>query len=254
MKIVISEEYEYLREWLSSICNQEIVTDDMLHNGRNKIILCSSPTGEKFALKKYKRHDLIKKVAYTFFKQNKAKRAYENARELRARGFNTPREVAYIEEWENGLITQVYYICAYTERTAISEQLASIEPFDRDLATSYAEFVALLHHKGVLHVDLNSTNVLFCKEGENYSFELIDINRMCFYENEVPKAECMRNLTLFWHFDNLYRHVLNIYARTRHWSSKDIEVAVQIKLRHDKNWIRKKKFTGFLKRCFQGKR
>lgn len=248
MKIVIAAEFEYLREWLSSICLQEVDTDDTLHNGRNKIMLCTSPLGEKFAVKKYKRHDLIKRIAYTFFKHNKAKRAYENARELRGRGFETPQEIAYVEEYRFGFVTQVYYVCAYTSCCAIRSELIDCESFDEGLATAYARYVVSLHKAGVLHRDLNPTNVLYKKSPDGYEFELIDINRMCFYDSEVPKAESMENLTLFWWLSDVYKYILNVYAAHRGWSADDVCKAVRIKQSHDRNWVRRKRFTGWLKK------
>ncbi len=250
MNIVISPKYEHLQGWLSNIATHMVSAGSIvLHNGRNKVVLCESPDGEKVVIKRYKRHDIIKKIAYTFFKNNKAKSAYENAVELRKRGFETPREVAYIEERAHGLVEQVYFISAYTGNGPISEQLS----FDKELATQYALYVASLHSKGILHVDLNSTNVLFAKDSKGYNFELIDINRMKFYDNDVPKTECMENLTLFWHFDEVYKHVLEVYAAARGWNEKETETAILIKQRHDKRWIRKKRISRFFGRLF-GKR
>ena len=254
MNIVISSEHEYLRSWLSDIENiMDIANENILHNGRNKIVSCYSPKGEKLVIKKYKKHDIIKQLTYTFFKPNKAKRSFNNARELRERGFKTPQEVAYIEKRIHGLITQVYYICTYTDKKAIRGPLIDSEHFDKELAVRYAEYVATLHKKGVLHRDLNPTNVLFCKNGEDYQFELIDINRMHFYDREVPKNECMENLTLFWWLSNVYKFILNIYADARGWNKKEIEEAIRVKQRHDKSWIRRKKFTGFFKKHILGK-
>ena len=137
---------------------------------------------------------------------------------------------------------------AYTDKKAIRPDLIDTEPFDQALATAYARYVATLHSNGVLHRDLNPTNVLFSKEHEQYQFELIDINRMRFYDNEVPKAACMENLTLFWWLSEVYQFVLNTYAEARHWSAADIEQAIRTKQQHDKNWIRRKSFTAALKK------
>lgn len=250
MKIVVSPEYENLRQWLLPIDKLMNVPDcDLLHDGRNKIVLCHSPHGERLVIKKYKKHDIIKTIAYTIFRPSKAKRAFYNAIELRKRGFDTPCEVAYLEKKKFGFITQVYYVSLYSGKDALSQHLKNVEPFDKELAASYAEYVALLHEKGVLHVDLNSTNVLFSKECGKYGFSLIDINRMRFFNATVPKAECMENLTLFWYFDDVFRYVLNVYAQARGWNNDDVENAIRVKQRHDRNWIRRKKFTRFLKKC-----
>lgn len=249
MNVVIKPEYEHLRCEIESV-PRIVATDNckVLYNGRNKIVQFQPAEGPLLVVKKYKRHDWLKRVVYTFFRPNKARRSYENAIELRRRGFETPHEVAYIEEKSHGLLTQVYYICAYTSKGPIRTELIDKEPFDDKLAVAYARYVASLHTAGVLHRDLNPTNVLYEKVDGNYAFELIDINRMLFYNGAVPKAECMENLTLFWWLTDVYRFVLDKYAVARGWGQADIDEAVKVKQRHDRGWVRRKKFTGFFKR------
>ena len=127
----------------------------------------------------------------------------------------------------------------------IRPRLIEQEPFDERLATDYARYVASLHEAGVLHRDLNPTNVLFSESGEPaaVSFELIDINRMQFFDGAVPKAACMENLTLFYWLTPAYRYILNEYARQRGWSEADVAEAIRVKQRHDRRWIRRKRLT-----------
>jgi len=214
----------------------------LLYNGRNQIRLFTTG-GQLFVVKRYKRHNWLKSIVYTFFRKNKALRSYENARRLRERGFATPHEVAYVEQRHLGLIRQVYYVCEYTDAQAIRPPLIEQEPFDRHLATDYARYVARLHEAGVLHRDLNPTNVLFRTTADGYAFELIDINRMRFYDGPVPKGECMENLTLFWWLTDVYRFVLSEYSAARGWTAADQDEAVRVKQRHDRAWVRRKRLT-----------
>lgn len=244
MKIVVSPEYQSLSEWLVQV--PRLFADnqgEVLYKGRNEIRLFEVE-GAKLVVKRYKKHDIIKTLVYTFFRKNKARRSYENAVSLRQRGFQTPREVAYMECSLAGLTTQVYYVCAYTGSEPIRPRLIEQEPFDETLATAYARYVASLHEAGVLHRDLNPTNVLFITSPTTqYAFELIDINRMQFFDGPVPKAECMENLTLFYWLTPAYRFILNEYARQRGWTEDDIAEAIRVKERHDRRWVRRKKIT-----------
>ena len=245
MNIVVASEYEDLRAWLMQM--PRLFDDnqgELLYRGRNQIRLFDVD-GRKLVVKRFKRNDIIKAVVYTLFRKNKARRSYENAGLLRQRGFVTPHEVAYIEQRTAGLVTQVYYVCAYTDGEPIRPRLIEQEPFDERLATDYARYVASLHESGVLHRDLNPTNVLFSENGEPaaVSFELIDINRMQFFDGAVPKAACMENLTLFYWLTPAYRFILDEYARQRGWSEADVAEAIRVKQRHDRRWIRRKRLT-----------
>lgn len=240
MRIVVSPEYQSLSEWLLQV--PRLFDDNqgkLLYRGRNQIRMFEVG-GEKLVVKRFKRNDIFKTLIYTFFRKNKARKSYENAMLLRKRGFNTPREVAYMEKRMVGLITQVYYVCAYTDCEPIRPRLIEQEPFDQQLAVVYARYVASLHEAGVLHRDLNPTNVLV--DAENH-FELIDINRMQFFDGPVPKAECMENLTLFYWLTPAYRFILDEYARQRGWTDADVAEAIRVKERHDRRWIRRKQIT-----------
>lgn len=244
----VSPQYQHLDSWLQQL-PQLFASNQgtLLYDGRNQIRMFEVD-GEKVVAKRYKRHDIFKMLVYTFFRKSKARRAYENAVELKSRGFSTPQEVAYMEKRFAGLIRQVYYVCAYTDWQPIKPCLIEQEPFDETLAEAYAHFVAMLHESGVLHRDLNPTNVLYQKKGDRYEFELIDINRMQFFDGPVPQAECMENLTLFWWLSPVYRYILKIYAADRHWTADDVEKAVEVKKIHDKQWVRRKRITHLFKK------
>ena len=246
MNIVVASEYEDLKAWLTQV--PRLFADnqgELLYRARNQIRLFDVD-GRKLVVKRFKRNGIVKAMVYTFFRKNKARKSYENAGLLRQRGFTTPHEVAYIEQRTVGLVTQVYYVCTYTDAQPIRPRLIEQKPFDERLATDYARYVASLHEAGVLHRDLNPTNVLFSTTHHPTpptTFELIDINRMQFFDGAVPKAACMENLTLFYWLTPAYRFILNEYARQRGWSEDDVAEAIRVKQRHDRRWIRRKRLT-----------
>ena len=243
MTVTLSPEYPSLRPWVESVprlFDEGLGT--LLYQGRN-VVRQFETAGLQLVVKRFKRHDLLKAVAYSFWRKNKAVRSYENAALLRLRGFHSPHEIACIEMRSLGMLRQVYYICLYTDALPIRPLLIEQQSFDRPLATAYARYVARLHEAGVLHRDLNPTNVLFREHDGHYDFELIDINRMCFYDTPVPKAACMENLTLFYWLTPAYRYILSEYARQRGWTDADVAEAVRVKQRHDRHWIMRKQIT-----------
>ena len=242
MKMVINPQYQQLQDRIRQLPVVFEQEGKPLYRGRNEVRLFDWE-GQQVVVKCFKRHNLLKRIIYTFFRKSKARRAFENACQLRARGFQTPEEIAYMELYGAGTVTQVFYLCAYTAAQPIRPRLIEQEPFDRPLATAYARYVASLHEAGVLHRDLNPTNVLYTEEQGQYRFELIDINRMQFFDTSVPKPECMENLTLFWWLSDVYRYVLDVYASCRRWDENDVATAIQVKQQHDKAWVRRKRIT-----------
>lgn len=251
MKITLNPDYSVLRGFIASIpslFNADAGT--VLYAGRNELRLFEHD-GIRIVAKRFKRHSVFKQIIYTFFRKNKARRAFVNAKALRVRGFGTPVEIAYMEDSRMGIVRQVYYVCEYTDMQPIRSELIDKEPFNTALAVDYAHFVADLHDNGVLHRDLNPTNVLFRRDNGSYCFQLIDINRMTFYTNtSVPKAERMENLTLLWELTDMYMTVLGEYAAKCGWTAEDVNRAVLVKKRHDSRWIRRKRFTKALKAAF----
>lgn len=215
----------------------------LLYKGRNEVRRFDAH-GQSIVVKRFRHRPLLLRIVESIFRKSKARRAYENALHIEEHGFSTPHPLGYVENRRCAVVGTTYYICCHTDSEAIRHRLIEHEPFDRQLATAYARFVARLHQAGVLHRDLNPTNVLFKASADgNYSFELIDTNRMRFYDGPVPKKQCMENLTLFWWLTPVYRYVLEEYARQRQWTPDDIDEAIRVKQRHDRRWVLRKRIT-----------
>ena len=252
-KVKVNKDFKLntqLVEFIKSVPNLFENKGDVLHNERN--VIKRFTLGDKvLVVKRYKRPFLFQRFIYSFFRQTKAKRAFLNARTLRSRGFVTPLELGYIEIWKKGLFEDGYLITEYTEDAAIAELLVHRkEGFCRDLAKSFAEFVVNLHLNGIIHLDLNSTNVLYNKENNEFYFSLIDINRMKVYpKGFVPsKKDCLNNLNRFTGDYDLFEFVLKAYAKKRNWNEQEtVEQALHLKKRHDVCRARRKSFFGLFK-------
>lgn len=260
METIINPKYESVKDEVEDIVSH-FDKGRLLYSGRNElrsfnIDLRSGADGLSkgnngtlaVAAKRFKKLGIIRTIIYSWFRRNKALRSYSNAMELIHRGVGTPEPIAYAAEKRHGLIEQTYYLSAKADARDIKSELIDKEDYDGQLLEAYAAFVAELHERGILHRDLNPTNVLYEPDGDGgYRFMLIDINRMTLYDGAVPKAQCMENLTLFWWLSPVYRAVLDAYAKRRGWTQSDIDEAIRVKEAHDRRWIKKKNFTAIFK-------
>ena len=252
-KVVIDKKYKANNSLVSFLTDLPRLFDqegEMIHDERN-IIKKFTVSGVSFVVKSYKRPLFIQRIVYTFFRKTKAKRAYHNARKIRARGIDTPHEIAFIEVCQRGLFADGYLATEINTNPDIAGLLVNKgEDFCKELAVAFAYFVVELHSKGILHHDLNSTNVLFTKENEKYHFSLIDINRMKIYpEGMVPNMnEWLKNLNRFtWEYP-LFEFVLSVYARKRNWDvSETLDKALKLKKRFESNRHRTKSFFRIFK-------
>lgn len=205
---------------------------------------------QKLVVKRFKKTNLFQSIVYGCFCDSKAKRAFNNAIQLRSRGIYTPKQVAYIEEFYCGLLKSSYVVTYFTDGVPIRDFFIRTDGFDENVAEDFARFVVQLHENGILHHDLNSTNVLYHQSEEGNYFSVIDINRMTIdpFEKRLTPEECFENLTRFTGLMELYEYVLRQYLRIRNWDENMIVKAVKVKREHDRRWVRRKSFFNKLKK------
>ena len=247
-KIIIHPDYHYLADFITHLPGNFDSDGEMLYDHRN--IIKRFKVGQSVVVaKRYRRPRLIQKIAYSFFRKSKAERAYLNGIELCRRGFITPHSIAYIEEKSNMLLEDSYYLCENDDTPPIADFIEG-KPLDSLLIEDYGIFLGQLHQHGILHHDLNNTNVLCRKtDAGTHTFSLIDNNRMDFYpEGAIPPLEaCMENLTRFTGDMNLFRHVAEAYCNARKLPKDTVEKMIAVKKRHDEQYDRKKRILARLK-------
>ncbi len=237
MRVVSREDY---REFVKSVPKIFDLDGKVLFRGRN-IVKLFTFNGEPLVVKRYKIPIFIQRIVYTFFRKSKAERAYIYAKKLREKGFNTPKEIGFIEIKHHLLFRDGFFISELSYLPSL-ESLKEKEPLDTTVIDSLAKFLVSLHLSGVLHGDLNLSNILYEKtiEGE-FAFTLIDTNRSRF-SSEITKKDCIDNLKRITHDRSLMKDIIRHYAIIRGWNPD--ETAEMVIRRLD----RFEKMRAFIKR------
>lgn len=251
MNITISKDFLRQETFIRTVPEAFSQGGELLYEGRNTVKAFLADGG-KLVVKKFKTPNIVQRVAYTFFKKSKAERAYIFAKMLRDRGVDTPREVAYIEQKRGLLLSDSYFVSTECTLPALSTLLRRPD-FSHEAADALAEFVVSLHEKGVLHGDLNLTNILYERNRDGrYSFTLIDTNRSKF--KEPTRAECLENMMRLTHDRPLLAYVAGRYAEKRGWDAGTVTDDIMRRLQHFEQRCDRKKRMKELKKAIGRKR
>lgn len=189
MKLHIHQNYITYTEFLQNIPQSNYETSQVFCNRRN-IVEKVKIDDKVFVIKKFKKPHIINRFAYTFLRKSKARRAFEYAGKLLEKDIDTAFPVAYIEVKRGGLFHTGYFISEFLDYPLLPEAKQLDEKEAEQLKSDLLNFTVDLHNKKIIHKDYNPTNILFHKEGENYKFALIDINRLEF--NSTNLTLCMQ--------------------------------------------------------------
>ncbi len=180
-----------------------------IHKARNEIKIIEY-NEKKLVVKSFKIPNILNKIVYTFFKDSKAKKSYDNA--IKISDF-TPKAIAYVEFQKSGLLDESYFISEnFAYDFTIREPLLD-ENFEKREAIfqAFASFSHQLHEEGIYHLDYSPGNILIKKEKEGYSFKIVDINRMKF--KKLSLDERLKNFSKLWAKDEDMKIIVKAYAK-----------------------------------------
>lgn len=186
----------------------------LIYEGRNELRRGTIGNHDS-VVKSFKPPHLINRVAYSFFRPSKAARSYLYALKLQEIGVNTPSPIAYVEEYDNGLLYHSYYISFYSTFSRNMREFWFIpEIGDRlPILQAFARFTAKMHEAAIMHTDYSAGNILFEEKSGETDFMLVDINRM--YFGQVNEEMGYRNFARLWLPDDTYTVIAAEYARAR---------------------------------------
>lgn len=215
MRFRINPKYEVLRNYILEITKELEFSKsgEYIHNGRNMLKIFEF-SGIKFVVKRYGKITLFNRYIYGKFRKSKAERAFLNTKRLHSLGIDSPEEIAFVDYYKNGFLKNSYYISLYSDYQSIKLITENnIEDTEtKNGVEAISSFVFSMHNKGVKHNDLNAGNILFKKtEDGTYLFQLIDINRMRFYNNlsDKKRLDDLKHLSCNI---NVFLYLIECYA------------------------------------------
>ena len=181
MKLIIHPEYNRLSNWLKEIPSFFSTQGESIYKSRNELKVFDTDFG-KIVIKSFRVPHIINRFAYSFLRLSKAKRSYVYSLEIIKQGFKTPQPIAYIELFKRRLLSESYYVSAYSDYFLMRNFsfIKELTEEDIEILKAFAQLTAGLHEKDIYHTDYSNGNILYKKEGENILFDLIDVNRMQF--------------------------------------------------------------------------
>lgn len=223
----------------------EACSERILHIGRNRVWI-DIFDGRKVAVKQFSQGAF--RALLNLFRNDKATLSKRNAEELIRRGFSTPEPISVIIRRRRiGTVKKAYYISRFDgESVSLAE---AIKAYGDVAIKAFAEFVSKLHQAGILHKDLNNTNVRVCDNRGILSFSLIDLNRMSFFPQGIPVGikESFDNITRFCCFDETFYKFIDYYFEARGLDCELRQDAFKAKGHHDAAFDRKKKLKIILR-------
>ena len=200
-KLILNPKFNTFEETLLNIKDIFNSSDESIHKARNELKIIEL-NGIKCVVKSFKIPHIVNRIAYTFFRDGKAKKSYLNAVKLIKLEVNTPEPIGIIEFFNNGLLSESYFISIYEPYDITIREVFhhKVENYTKILK-EFVKFTYEIHQKGVWHVDYSLGNILITKNKDNsYRFSLVDINRMEF--KNILALDGLKNFNKFWAKDD----------------------------------------------------
>ncbi len=193
------KEFKFFNEELSLDNKNEITKYiqefDAIEGGFGKRNFIKNITidGIELNIKSFKIPNLVNKIAYKFFRKSKARRSFEYGNKLLNLRINTPKPIAFIEYSSALFLQNSYYISEQFSDDLTYRELINNHDYPgfELILRAFTRFTFNLHEKGINFLDHSPGNTLIKKNGEEYEFYLVDLNRMKF--QNMSFEERMKN-------------------------------------------------------------
>jgi hypothetical protein len=252
MKYNISPKYSSLKEAILDIKKNFSSTGESIKSGRNHLKIIDLDN-KKFVVKSFKKPIAIKSYTYGNIFPSKAKRSFDYANILLSKGIHTPEPVAYIDyykglQFQESFYISEYYPYDYDLSVLFTERGDNKIPFNDSevLWTAFMKFTVELHNLEINHLDYTRRNVLITQQGSEYSFSIVDLNRIDF--KSLSLRDRMKSLSRITSDSDLVKMIATYYsASSDYYYDKCLHLLQYFVREHQKYWDTKKQLKRMLK-------
>ena len=252
MKYNISPKYSSLKEAILDIKKNFSSTGESIKSGRNHLKIIDLDN-KKFVVKSFKKPTAIKSYTYGNIFPSKAKRSFDYANILLSKGIHTPEPVAYIDyykglQFQESFYISEYYPYDYDLSVLFTERGDNKTPFKDSevLWTAFIKFTLELHRQGVNHLDYTRRNVLITKQDSEYSFSIVDLNRIDF--KSLSLRDRMKSLSRITSDSDLVKMMAKHYSASSNYDyDKCLHLLQYFVREHQKYWDTKRQLKRMLK-------
>lgn len=193
-----------------------------LHQGRNQVR--AMRWGDlDVIVKRYKKPNIFLKLQFAFLNTCKAKKAYKYGCLFNESGISSPTPIAYIIEGRWPVIKGSYFVSLPVDGMCLNDTLTVA---DDAMIDRLAAEAARMHDAGLMHGDLNLTNIYADAEG---LLHFIDTNRTKTGRKITPRA-CAENLMRLTPDRPLLSKIARAYAKIRGWDADAFSALVITRL------------------------
>lgn len=208
MNKVINKAFESKSKLIDDIINDFDTRGEDFGNQDRNILKLFHLDDLTVNVKSFRIPNIINQITYKFFRKSKAQRSYEYAKKLQDLGIGTPKPIAYYEFKTAFLFKDSFYISEHLDYDLTYRELTT--DFDypdyENILRAFTRFTFDLHQKGINFLDHSPGNTLIIKEGNEYEFFLVDLNRMKFESMDFSTS--MKNMSKL----TIHKHMVEIMS------------------------------------------
>lgn len=194
-KFEIALKFNFIKDEILQFIHSFQHQGNLLYKGSRNELRYKQIEAIQLNVKHFKTPHFFNRLAYLYVRKSKAERSFLNAKKLLTLGIGTPQPIAFLDHYTFFGTLDSYYASEHIEADFSFRELENFTDigFRNKILEAFTKFTFNMHENNVYFKDHSRGNTLMKKQGEEYFFYLVDLNRMQFktltYEERIQNFE-----------------------------------------------------------------